>query len=190
MSERNLDQDPSINTEGSRKLPYKVPEEIVSATIHFLYGISERRKFSSVNDYLTANKYALTADLIQEGFTPEQIEEAVNNGSVKVVPVFDKRISDLYWTPQAEKELNELSVRVQYQCGGDGSDGNAPTMGDIVSIGGALGSQQIALAGIAYASSKGLILETDIDRGMGVGNMFVSKDSPLASIVSPKPKNP
>lgn len=188
MSERKPDQDPSVNTEDSLKLPYKVPEKIVSATIHFLYGISERGKFKSVNDYLVANKYALTADLIQEGFTPEQIEEAVNNNSVRVAPVFDKRISDFYWTPEAEKELDELSVKVKYQCGGDGSDGNAPAMGDIVSIGRILGSQQMALAGIAYAASKGLVLETDIDRGVGVGNVFVSKDSPLAFMVTSKPK--
>lgn len=190
MNERKPDQNLSINPEGNkRKLPYKVPEKIASATIHFLYGISERGKFKSVNDYLKVNKYALTADLIQEGFKPEQIEEAVNSGSVKVAPVFNKRISDFYWTTEAEKELDELSVKIQYQCGGDGSDGNAPVGGgDIVSIGGLLGSQQMALAGIAYAASKGLVLETDIDRGMSVGNMFVSKDSPLAFMVAPKSK--
>lgn len=190
MVNEESNQNPSINPEGNKgKLPYKVPKKIASATIHFLYGISERGKFKSVNDYLKANKYALTADLIQEGFKPEQIEEAVNNGSVKVAPVFKKRISDFYWTPEAEKELDELSAKIQYQCGGDGSDGNAPVGGDIVSIGGLLGSQQMALAGIAYAASKGLVLETDIDRGMGVGNMFVSKDSPLAFMVTPKSKS-
>lgn len=184
MVEGKLNQNPE-----NKKLPYKVPEKVVSATIHFLYGISERGKFKSVNDYLRANKYALTADLIQEGFKPEQIEEAVNSGSVKVAPVFNKRISDLYWTAEVEKELDELSVKVQNQCGGDGSDGNAPVGGDIVSIGGLLGSQQMALAGIAYAASRGLVLETDIDRGVGVGNMFVSKDSPLAFMVAPKSKS-
>lgn len=179
----------SVSKEGDkRKSPYKVPEKIASATIHFLYGISEKGKFKSVNDYLKANKYALTADLIHEGFKPEQIEEAVNNGSVKVAPVFKKRISDFYWIPEAEKELDELSIKVQWQCGGDGSDRNAPVMGDIVSIGGMLGSQQMALAGLAYAASKGLVLETNIDRGMGVGNMFLSKDNPLAPIVVPKAK--
>lgn len=171
------------------KQPYKVPEKIASATIHFLYGISEREKFASVDDYLAANKYALTADLIEEGFKPEQIEEAVNSGSIKVAPVFNKRISDFYWTTEAEKELDELSVKVQFQCGGNGSDGDAPVGGDIVSIGGVLGSQQMALAGIAYAANKGLVLETDIDRGMGVGNMFISKDSPLAFMVAPKSKS-
>lgn len=59
-------------------------------------------------------------------------------------------------------------------------------MGDIVSVGAALGSQQIAMAGIAYAAYKGLVLETEIDRGMGVGNMFISKDSPLAIMMAQK----
>ena len=125
MVEKKLNQNPE------HKLPYKVPEKVASATIHFLYGISERGKFASVNDYLKAKKYALTADLIQEGFKQEQIEEAVNNGSVKVAPVFNKRISDFYWTTEAEKELDELSAKVQFQCGEDGSDGNAP-MGGIL----------------------------------------------------------
>lgn len=176
----------SGRSEEHPKKPYKVPERIVSATIHFLYGFSERGKFASVNDYLKVNKYALTADLIQEGFQPEQIEEAVNGGSMKVAPVFENRISDFYWTSEAEKELDELSAKIQFQCGGDGTDGNAPIMGDIVSIGAALGSQQIAMAGIAYAASKGLVLEVEMDRGMGVGNMFVSKDNPLASIMVQK----
>ena len=190
MTKRELHQN-STNPEGDkRKSPYKVPKKIASATIHFLYGISEKGKFKSISDYLKANRYALTADLIQEGFKPEQIEEAVNGGLVRVAPVFKKRISDFYWIPEAEKELDELSANVQYQCGGSGRDGNGPAMGDVVSIGAALESQQIALAVIAYAANKGLILETDINRGMGVGNIFVSKDNPLAPIVSPRSKKP
>ena len=72
--------------------PYKASERFASMTIHFMYGFSEQSQFSSVSDYLNDKKYALTADLAQEGFSPEQIEEAVNSGLVKVAPVFRKRV--------------------------------------------------------------------------------------------------
>jgi hypothetical protein len=176
----------SISPESNKTLPYRVPKEIASATIHFLYGVSKKRNFASINDYLKKNKYALTADLLQEGFKTTQIEEAVNSGSIKVAPVFKKRISDLYWIPEVEKELDELSIIVKAQCGGDGKDMEAPAMGDVASVGAVLESQQIALAAIAYSANKGLILETDIDRGIGIGNLFVSKDSPASIIFEGK----
>lgn len=169
--------------------PYKVPEQFASATIHFLYGISEKGDYRTVAEYLVDKKFALTADLIQEGFTPEQIEDAVNNGGVRTAPVFKKRISDLYWTEDSEYELDKLAARVERECGGDGTDLNVPAMGDVVSVGGALGSQQLAMAALVYAAHKGLVGETEIDRGMGVGNLFINKKNPIARIILEGPSS-
>lgn len=43
------DQNPGKGQEEAKQ-QYKVPEKIVSATIHFLYGFSEKGKFASVKD--------------------------------------------------------------------------------------------------------------------------------------------
>ena len=163
--------------------PYKLLERFASATIHFMYGISEKGNHTSVEAYLQDKKYALTADLMQEGFTQGQIEEAVNTGQVKATPVFKKRISDLYWISESEEELNKLAAQIERECGGDGSDMNVPAMGDVVSVGGTLGSQQIAMVALVYAAHKGVVGETDIDRGMGVGPLFISKKSPMADLM-------
>ncbi|OGD87632.1 hypothetical protein A2870_03080 [Candidatus Curtissbacteria bacterium RIFCSPHIGHO2_01_FULL_41_11] len=168
---------------GKQPQPYKVPERIASATIHFMYGISEKGDYRTIAEYMIDKKFCLTADLIQEGFTSDQIEDAVNDGGVKVAPVFKKRISDLYWTEETAYELDKMAVRVERECGGDGTDLNVPAMGDVMSVGAALGSQQLAIAALAYAAHKGLIGETGIDRGMGVGNLFINKKNPLAGIL-------
>lgn len=166
--------------------PYKVPERIASATIHFLYGLSEKGSYVSVRDYLLEKKYALTADLVQEGFTAEQIEEAVNSGKVKVAPVFKARISDFYWVQEHEKELDQLTTQVERECGGDGTDMDVPAMGDVASVGGVLGSQQIAMAALVYAAHKGVVAETSIDRGIGVGPLFINTKNPVANLILEK----
>ncbi len=180
----NIDRERTEETQQGQ--PYKTPESFASATIHFMYGLSERGQYDSVAAYLGDKKYALTADLAQEGFSPEQIEEAVNSGSVKAAPVFRKRATDFYWTTEAEVDLDEMAAQAQRNCGGDGTDPNAPVGGDVVSLGGILGSQPLALAVVTYAAHKGLLIETEIDRGIGVGPMYVSKDSPLASVLAPQ----
>lgn len=162
--------------------PYKMPEKIAYATIHYLYGFSTPSHPESVEAYLREKKYALAADLLVEGLSPEQIEEAVNSGQVRVAPVFNSRTTDLYWLPEAEGGLEELAAAAQANSGGNGSDPNAPAFGDVVSIGGVLESQQLALAALAYGAHRGLVLETTIDRGIGVGPLFISKDSPLAAL--------
>lgn len=179
----------SETTEKPRQTPYKLPEKFADATVHFLYGLSEPTKPGSVLGYLRLQdkKYAFIADLIAEGLTPEQIEQAVNSGDVKTAPVFNSRVTDLFWDPEAEGVLEELAVAAQANAGGDGTDPNAPIRADVVSLGGFFESQQIALVALAFAAHRGLVIETDIDRGMGVGNMFVSKDSPLARILVPQP---
>jgi len=163
--------------------PYKVPEKVASATVHFMYGLSEKGDNASVEGYLSEHKYGLTADLLQEGFTTEQIEEAVNSGKVKVTPAFKNRVSDLFWVEEHEKELDQLAAQMEQECGGDGTDMNVPAMGDVASVGATLGSQQIAMVALIYAAHKGIVTETDIDRGIGVGPLFISKKSPMASVL-------
>lgn len=172
---------------GQPKEPYRLPEKFASATIHFLYGFSNPSHPASAEAYLADKKYALTADLVAEGLTPEQIEAAVNSGRVKVAPVFKNRISDLYWIPEAEGGLEELAAKARENCGGDGTNPDSPVFGDVLSLGAELDSQQIALAAIAYAANRELIVETTFDRGAGVGNLFVSKDSPLAKLLAEFP---
>ena len=60
---------------------------------------------------------------------------------------------------------------------------NVPAMGDVASVGATLGSQQIAMVALIYAAHKGIVTETDIDRGIGVGPLFISKKSPMASVL-------
>ncbi len=180
----NIDREHTGETQQGQ--PYKTPESFASATIHFMYGLSERGKYDSVAAYLGDKKYALTADLTQEGFSPEQIEEAVNGGSVKAAPVFRKRVTDFYWTTEAEVELDQMAAQAQRNCGGDGTDPNAPAFGDVASLGGVLESQQLALAVVTYATHKGLLVETEIDRGIGVGPVYISKNNPLASVLAPQ----
>lgn len=180
----NIDRE---KTESHENQPYKIPERFASMTIHFMYGFSEPGHYGSVGAYLGAvgeKKYALTADLVSEGFSPQQIEEAVNSGEVKVAPVFTKRATDFYWTNEAETELDQITDQAQRNCGGNGTDPDAPAFGDVASLGEIFGSQQIALAVIAYGAHKGLLLETGIDRGIGVGPVYISKDNPLASILA------
>lgn len=169
------------------KEPYKLPEKFASATVHFLYGLSESGSYNSVSQYLKDKKYAFIADLISEGFKPEQIEEAVNTpDEIKVAPVFKARVTDMFWTSEAEDELDRLADVAKEQCGGDGTNGNSPAFGDVVSLGGVLESQQLALVAITYAANKGTILETSMDRQMGAGPVFTSKDSPLVRIFFPE----
>jgi hypothetical protein len=163
---------------------YALPKKYASATIHFLYGCSKPSNPSSVVAYLKEKKYATIADLIGEGLAKDQIEAEVRDGEIKVAPVFQKRITDLFWLPESESELEKLAKQTQVLCGGDGTDGNAPAMGDVVSVGAELGSQQIALVALAYAAHKGYVKETQIDRGIGVGPCFVSTENPLATIIS------
>lgn len=170
-----------------QKQPYKLPQEAASATVHFLYGLSEPGSYGSIAAYLKDKKYAFIADLIAEGFKPEQIEEAVNSGGIKTTPVFKKRVTDMFWISEAEEELEKLASEAKEQCGGDGTNREAPAFGDVVSVGGALESQQLALVAITYAVSKGMILETAMDRRLGVGPVFVSKDNPLARVLSSEP---
>ena len=169
--------------ENQARQPYKVPAEFASVTIHFLYyGLSEKGHYPSVKEYFREKQYALTADLIKEGFTPEQIEKAVDSGVVRVAPVFKKRVTDFYWTKEAEKSLNKMAELAAKNCGGDGTDFNVPAFGDIASLGGIFESQQIALAALAYAAHKNLVAETDMDRGIGIGPLFINKANPVASL--------
>ncbi|MBI4095493.1 MAG: hypothetical protein HY438_01380 [DPANN group archaeon] len=163
---------------------YTVPEKFASATLHFMYGsISKPSQPKSVEAYLSERKFALLADLCGEGLSKEQIGAAVRSGKVNVAPVFSKRNTDLFWLPEAESELEKLAQKAQELCGGDGKNLNLPVAGDIVSIGGALKSQQLALVALAYAAHRGLIKETAMDRGLGVGNLFVSTNSPLVGLI-------
>ena len=163
---------------------YQVPEEFATATVHFLYGgVSKPSQPKSVEVYLKGKKFALLADLIKEGLSKEQIEAAVREGKVNVAPVFSKRTTDLFWIPEAESELEKLARQTQELCGGDGTNPSSPVAGDIVSVGGALGSQQLALVALAYAAHKGLVKETRMDRGLGVGPLFMSSSSPLAAML-------
>ena len=149
--------------------PYRMPERFATATVHFLHGLSEPGMHASVEDYVKDNGYALCAELAQAGFKPEQIEAAVNSGLVHQAPVFNARITDLYWSPEAEGELDDLARKAEAAC----SQGC-----DVVSLGGELESQQSAIVAIAFAAHKGQILETPIMRQ--VGPLFVSKDSQMA----------
>ncbi len=162
---------------------YTVPEKFASATVHFTYRLAKPSQPESVEAYLKEKKFALLADLRAEGLSKEQIEAAVRSGSVKVAPVFSKRITDLFWLQESESELEKLAQQAQELCGGDGKNPNAPIGGDIVSVGGELESQQLALVALAYAAHKGLVKETGVDRGLGVGPIFLSTTNPLTTLL-------
>jgi len=161
---------------------YELPEKCANMTVHFLYGTAPSNP-DSVIAYLKEKKYALIADLVNEGLTKEKIEQAVREDKVKVAPVSSKRMSDLFWLPEYESELEEMAKKAQKLCGGDCKDGNAPIGGDVLSLGADFDSQQLALVALTYAAHKGYVKETEIDRGAGVGPLFVSSESPLIKLL-------
>ncbi len=165
---------------------YEVPEKFVSATIHFLYGLSERETRSLVG-YMREKKFALTADLMASGFSPTQIEEAVNSGLLKAVPwPRNQRKTDFYWLNDrsAEQELQRLADEAVKYCSGEdptNPQGSDPIGGDFASVGAKIGSQQLALPGLIYAREQGRLVEfEELDRG--AGPIYMSSQSPLARI--------
>jgi hypothetical protein len=162
---------------------YKVPEKIVSATIHFLYGISEKGS-KNLLEFMTEKKFALTADLLQYGFTPQQIEEAVNSSRLKVVPwPKNQRKTDFYWLNDisALAELEKLAADATKFCYGQDKS-NKPIGGDLASVGAEMGSQQLAIVGLIYAREQGRVVELeDFDRG--AGPLYVNSDSVFAKVL-------
>lgn len=156
---------------------YKVPESFASMTIHYLIGISEPGNHDSVLDYLTNNHFALTADLLYEGFSAADIEEEVNSGRLGAAHWPEKKpVTDFYWSKDEEslRRLDELAGEAVRFCYGKAAD--EPVGGNFASVGAEMGSQQIALAGLVYAREKGLLREIP-GLESGAGPLYVAKGS-------------
>jgi len=142
---------------------YKVPERVVSMTIHHLYGLSKPHEKENVREYLKEYGFALTADLIAQGFKASEIEEAVNSGDINVTHWPEKNPqTDFYWNKDKEslRKLEKLSKKTVEIC-------EIPIGGDFASVGAEIGSQQMALAGLIYAREQGKLRETEMSRGDG-----------------------
>lgn len=198
---------PTQGAPEARPERYQAPERVAPMTLRFGGFSGAKDRGLSIVNSLRGEKAGFLSDLVAGGYTQREVEDAVNNGSVKVAPVFSERVTDLYWVaePQVEADLDRLAIEIQRQCGGTGAgaDMDLPIMGDVVSVGGYLeeypvpgfenySGQPIALAGIAYAAHKGLVLETKLNRGPAVpGPLFVSKDSHAApALTAPTPQRP
>lgn len=156
---------------------YKVPEKIASMTVNFMYGLSEQGSFATVKEYLQKHGFALTADLLSEGFKPADIEEAVNNGAVKVAywPEKDTK-THLYWLEEGDalQKLEELAEQAAKFCYGRTPD--EAVGGNFRTVGAEMESQQRALVGLIYAREQGKLREVDIDiTGDGCGPLYVAK---------------
>lgn len=154
---------------------YKCPERPVSMTVRHMYGISEAGEQKTVLDYLNANGFALTADLMAQGFKPAEIEEAVNSGNVAAAhwPAKEPK-TDLYWskdeaTLRRLDKMAEDAVRFCY-----GQTESQPAGGNFATVGGEMGSQQLALVGLTYAREQGKLREfSEFDNG--AGPLYVAK---------------
>lgn len=158
---------------------YKVPQKFASMTVNHFYGLSETGKHADVMAYLKEYGFALTADLIVQGFKASDIEEAVNSGEVRAAhwPAA-KPASDMYWAQDEKtlKRLEELADEAVRFC--YGNDPDQPFGGDFASVGAEMGNQQTALVGLIYAREQGRLIEIpEFDRGAGPlyivkGNLF------------------
>ena len=159
------------------KSQYKFPKNIATMTVHHLYGMSDVGQQKSVVDYLSQNQgFALAADLIAQGFKPEDVAEAVNSGDVAYAhwPAEEPK-TDLFYLKDEKtiKSLDDLADKVVKLCGG-GED--QPIGGDFASAGAEMGNQQIAIVALIYAREKEKLKEIPkLDRG--AGPMYVVKGS-------------
>lgn len=155
--------------------PYKVPEEFSSMTIHHLYGISGRNHLPLMS-WFARYHFALLADLKMSEFGNQEIEEAVGKDQLKVADwPKEKTLTNFFWVELggADDELRQLGDKAVELC--FGQDENQPVGGDFASVGAALGSQQLALAGLIYAREKGHLREIDLDGP--VGPLYVPRGS-------------
>lgn len=157
--------------------PYKLPERFASMTIHHLYGISEAVNGETVDGYMAKHGFALIADLLASGLSKEDIEGAVNSGSLSVAhwPAREPQ-TDFFWAEDEETKvkLTDLADKAVELC--FGQDEYQPVGGTFVSVGAELGSQQLAIAALIYGREQGRLREfPEFDNG--AGPVYVVRDS-------------
>ena len=145
---------------------YHFPKQVTSMTIHeglARYELTEKPS-SSMGDlcekYLQERGYALAADLLSIGCKPRDIERAVNAGKIHVTGWPQKEtLTHFYWdlASLCLPELESLAQEAKKFCYGRTAE--EPIGGNFITVGGEMGSQQRALAGLIYAREHGLVKE-------------------------------
>jgi hypothetical protein len=157
---------------------YHVPEKFVSATIHFLYGLSEPEPGVTMTSYMAEHKFALLADLVESGVPISAIETAVDQGRVHVTP-WPKKVprTDFFWVDAGVPELETMADLAVREC--YGATAEEPIGGTFASVGAVMGSQQAALAALIFAREQGRLREVLQMESpeMGTGPVYVVRGS-------------
>lgn len=130
---------------------YTLPKSIESYTLHKRELGSP--KTTSVEQYVNSHGFCLTTDLLNYGFKPKDIEDAVNSEKVNAVLWPEKNsVTDLYFSNDNAKIglLENLARRISKYC-----NTNTP-FSEIFSF---WGRNSCVVAGLAYARDKGKIQE-------------------------------
>ena len=139
-------------------MTYKLPKNI-DQTLHFYGGIG-KEGFKTVREFFSKNGFALTQDLLNHGFKPADIEEAVNSGQIGVAhwPEEHPR-TDVYWEKEPENlrmldEMAQIAVRL---C--RGKTPHEFIGGNVESVGAEIGNNGVALTALVYAREQGRLYE-------------------------------
>jgi len=153
---------------------YVFPEEIATMTTR----MGDGEAFDSAQDYLAKHHFALAADFAITGLRREDIQTAVREEQIKAAPwPLKERVTDFFWgidDPSVEK-LEGLATKAIAAC--YGQDEQQPIGGNVMSVGGEMGSQQLALAGLVYAREHGDLREIMLPEADALGVMYVVRDS-------------
>lgn len=161
----------------TRPEPYKLPEKISNMTIHHLYGIDKPVESETVAGFFLRHGFGLVADVLMSGAKPEDLEAAVNDGTISVAHWPEKEpITDLLWDGSeiTTKRLEELADKAVELC--YGQDGSQPMGGDFATVGAEIGSQQLAIVGLIYARHQGRLREIP-ELGNFAGPKYVKRGS-------------
>ncbi len=167
-------------TERVSAIPYQIPESFANMTIHYLYGLTEAIEGQITDSYLTENGFALLADLMASGISKEDIEGAVNSGSVRVAHWPNREpMTDFFWKDDEASiiKLTKLADQAVQFC--YGRDEHQPIGGNFATVGAEMGSQQLAIAGLIYAREQGRLREMPelSDNDAGTGPLYIVRGS-------------
>lgn len=156
---------------------YIFPERFALMTTR----IGDGEEIESAQDYLANHHFALAADFAGTGLRGSDIEDAVNGGQIKAAPwPLNLRETDFFWglSDESTEKLDTLAQQAVAACYGQTPE--EPFGGNIMTVGGEMGSQQLALAGLVYARERGDLREiepTEETGGTAMNCLYIVRDS-------------
>jgi hypothetical protein len=132
-------------------MQYRFPRHVLPITVH---GTS-REKARSVEEYLHKQCYAFAADLLCQGFLPDDIEDAVTRGVIRAAQwPADQPQLEVYWSEGSPgiRELDQLALEAVRICEEDGLGRNFDGVGTKIGL-------HLAQVVFTYARAKGMVRE-------------------------------